>query len=47
MVGTAVYQVGFDSSIQAKNFKALKPGVQKTRPPRESGARRPAINPWI
>ena len=28
MVGTAVYQVGFASSIQEKNFNALKPGVQ-------------------
>ena len=45
MVGTAVYQVGFASSIQAKNFSALKPGVQKTLPPRDSGASRPAISP--
>ena len=28
MVGTAVYQVGLASSIHAKNFSALKPGVQ-------------------
>src|ERR1700722_179223 len=47
MVGTAVYQVGLASSISAKNFSALKPGVQNTAPPRESGAQRPAINPWI
>ena len=26
MVGTAVYQVGLHSSIQAKNLSALKPG---------------------
>ena len=31
MVGTAVYQVGFASSIQAKKRSALKPGVQNTR----------------
>ncbi len=30
MVGTAVYQVGFASSIPAKNFSALNPGVQNT-----------------
>src|SRR3984885_3087680 len=47
MVGTAVYQVGLASSISAKNLSALKPGVQNTAPPRESGAQRPAINPWI
>ena len=47
MVGTAVYQVGLASSISAKNFSALKPGVQNTAPPRESGAERPAISPWI
>ena len=28
MVGTAVYQVGRHSAIHAKNFSALKPGVQ-------------------
>jgi len=33
MVGTAVYQVGLASSIQAKNFSALKPGVQNTCEP--------------
>ncbi len=47
MVGTAVYQVGLQSSIQPKNFSALKPGVQKIWPPRDSGARMPAINPWM
>ncbi len=45
MVGTAVYQVGFASSISAKNLSALKPPVQKIEPPRESGAERPAISP--
>ena len=47
MVGTAVYQVGLASSICAKNFSALNPGVQKTPPPRDSGAATPAISPWI
>ena len=28
MVGTAVYQLGLASSVQAKKRKALKPGVQ-------------------
>ena len=45
MVGTAVYQVGLASSISAKNFSALNPGVQNTLPPRDSGAERPAISP--
>src|SRR3984885_14658813 len=47
MVGTAVYQVGLASSISATNFIALKPAVQNTAPPRESGAERPALSPWI
>ncbi len=47
MVGTAVYQVGLASSISAKNLSALNPGVQNTEPPRDSGAERPAISPWI
>src|SRR5271165_741660 len=47
MVGTAVYQLGFDSSIAAKNFSALKPEVQNTEPPRDSGAKSPAISPWM
>src|ERR1700744_3798504 len=47
MVGTAVYQVGLASSISAKNLSVLKPPVQNTAPPRESGADRPAISPWI
>ncbi len=47
MVGTAVYQVGLASSISAKNLSALNPGVQNTEPPRESGAERPAIRPWM
>ena len=47
MVGTAVYQLGLASSIQLKNFSALKPGVQKTCEPAASGARTPAIKPWM
>ena len=47
MVGTAVYQVGRASLIHPKNFRALKPGVQQTCPPAESGARMPAMSPWI
>ena len=47
MVGTPVYQVGRSLSIQPKNFSALKPGVQDTCPPAESGARMPAISPWM
>src|SRR6185295_15280571 len=47
MVGTAVYQVGFASSIQAKNFRALKPGAANTVPPADSGANNPAISPWM
>ena len=45
MVGTAVYQVGFASSMSAKNLSTLNPGVQNTAPPRDSGAARPAISP--
>ncbi len=47
MVGTPVYQVGSASSIQWKNFSALKPGVQKTEPPRDKGASSPAMRPWM
>src|SRR5580704_14061084 len=47
MVGTAVYQVGLAASISVKNLSVLNPGVQNTAPPRESGAERPAISPWI
>ena len=47
IVGTAVYQVGRASSIQPKNLSALKPGVQHTWPPADSGARIPAISPWM
>ena len=47
MVGTAVYQVGLASSIQEKNFRALKPGVQNTSEPAEIGAKTPAIRPWM
>ena len=38
---------GLASSIPAKNLSALKPGVQNTLPPRDSGAARPAIRPWM
>ena len=38
---------GAASSIAAKNFRALNPGVQKIEPPRESGARKPAMRPWM
>ena len=47
MVGTAVYHVGAASCIAEKNFSALKPGVQKIEPPRDSGASTPAISPWM
>ena len=42
-----MYQVGAASSIQAKNLSASKPGVQQTCEPADSGARIPAISPWI
>ena len=38
---------GRASSIQPKNFSALKPGVQKMPPPAASGASMPAIRPWM
>ena len=47
IVGTAVYQVGRASSIQEKNFSALKPGVQNTIEPADSGVSTPAIRPWM
>ncbi len=47
MVGTAVYQVGWHSSIQPKNFSASKPGVQNTCEPADSGASTPAMRPWM
>ena len=47
MVGTAVYQVGVTSVSQAKNFSALKPGVQKTLAPAASEPATAAIRPWI
>ena len=47
IVGTAVYQVGFTSSIQAKNFNALNPGEQDTYAPADKGANIPAISPCI
>ena len=47
IVGTAVYQVGLASSIQAKNLSALKPGVQNTLPPAQSVDSTEPIRPWI
>src|SRR5882757_10082556 len=47
MVGTAVYQVGFTSSSQAKKRSALKPGVQLTDAPEASDDRTAAIRPWM
>src|SRR5664279_3104454 len=47
MVGTAVYQVGLASSIHWKNLSALKPGVQYTAEPAETGASTPAMRPWM
>jgi hypothetical protein len=35
------------SSIQPKNFSALKPGVQNTCEPAASGASTPAMRPWM
>ena len=45
MVGTAVYQVGFASSNQLKNLRALKPGVQTTEAPAAMLDKVAAINP--
>src|SRR4029078_12881780 len=45
MVGTAVYQVGFTSSSQAKKRSALKPGVQLTDAPEASYDSTAAIRP--
>src|SRR5687767_11925160 len=47
MVGTAVYQLGSASSIHWKNFRALKPGVQTTEGPAESGKGTAAMRPWM
>src|SRR5215471_865716 len=47
MVGTAVYQVGRTSAIHVKKRRALKPVVQQTSPPADSGASVPAIKPWM
>ena len=47
MVGTAVYQVGCNSSSQPKNFSALNPGVQNTLPPAAIEESTAAIRPWI
>ena len=47
MVGTAVYQVGLASSSQAKNWRALKPGVQNTLAPALRVDNTAAIRPWM
>src|SRR5690606_6751200 len=47
MVGTAVYQVGWASSSQAKNFSALKPGVANTLAPADRLDATAAIRPWM
>src|SRR5690349_14369586 len=47
MVGTAVYQVGFTSSSQAKKRSALKPGVHDTAAPAPSDDKVAAISPWM
>src|SRR5919206_3079114 len=47
IVGTAVYQVGWASSSQAKKRRALKPGVQNTEPPAASEESVAAIRPWM
>src|SRR3954454_5293466 len=47
IVGTAVYQVGWASSSQAKKRRALKPGVQKTEAPAASDESVAAIRPWM
>src|ERR1051325_11778587 len=45
IVGTPEYQVGCTSVIHEKNLRALKPGVQHTSPPAESGAVSAAVSP--
>ena len=45
IVGTAVYQVGLASSIQLKNFNALKPGVHTTDAPADRLDSTAAISP--
>ena len=47
MVGTPVYQVGRASAIHEKNLSASNPGGQHTWPPADSGAKSPAIRPWM
>src|SRR5205823_4687810 len=47
IVGTAVYQVGWAASSQAKKRKALKPGVQNTDAPAASDESVAAISPWM
>ena len=45
MVGTAVYQLGFNASIQEKTFNASNPGAQITLPPLTSDANSAATSP--
>ena len=45
MVGTAVYQVGFASPIQPKNFNASNPGAHQTEAPAANDAVTAAISP--
>ncbi len=45
MVGTAVYQVGRNSSSQSKNDPPAKPGVQATLPPAAKEASSAATSP--
>jgi len=47
IVGTAVYQLGRNSSIQPQNFAAEKPGAQTTLPPETIEASRAASNPCM
>src|SRR5690606_22370767 len=47
MVGTAVYQVGWAASSQAKTFSALKPGVANTLAPADRLDATAAIRPWM
>src|ERR1035441_3010685 len=47
MVGTAVYQLGRNSSIHSKNFGATNPGPHTTLPPDTNDASSAASNPWI
>ena len=45
IVGTAVYQLGLASFIQAKHFSALNPGEQKIEAPAPSELNTAAMRP--